>query len=132
MWVEELSIDNIRCFESARLRFVSSGNRYPWVTFLGENGGGKSTALQALGLLLAGPEGAQKLVPRPVGWLRDECKVGNIGARIHKDDDDPGQHGTKKIKQEFGYSYAITGSQPQTVNKSATRNQASFRPVKRY
>ena len=68
MWVEELSIKNIRCFESVTLRFSNGAEQpYPWVTFLSENGGGKSTALQALGLLLAGPEGAQKLLPRPVG-----------------------------------------------------------------
>jgi recombinational DNA repair ATPase RecF len=66
MWVEELSIENIRCFKSATLRFASGDARYPWVTFLSENGGGKTTALQALGLLLAGPEGAQK----PVNPLR--------------------------------------------------------------
>jgi energy-coupling factor transporter ATP-binding protein EcfA2 len=117
MWVEELSIENIRCFESATLRFASGEKPYPWVTFLSENGGGKSTALQALGLLLAGPEGAQKLVPRPVGWLRDEGKPGKIGARIHQADDDPGKHGTEKVRHAFGYSYTLTGTQSQTVNK---------------
>jgi len=55
MWVEELSLENIRCFEKATIKF--SKKEQPWITFLGENGGGKSTALQALGLLLAGPEG---------------------------------------------------------------------------
>src|SRR5208283_4482425 len=97
MWVEELSIENIRCFPQIALRFGGGDNPCPWVTFLGENGGGKSTVLQTLGLLLAGPEGAQKLVPRPMGWLRDEGKVGRIGARIHQDDNDPGKHGTEKI-----------------------------------
>ena len=116
MWVEELSIENIRCFESEPLRFASGDCPYPWVTFLSENGGGKSTALQAFGLLLAGPEGAQKLLPRPVGWLRDEGTLGKIGARIHQCDNDPGQHGTEKVRRAFSYSYTLTGSQAQTVN----------------
>lgn len=116
MWVEELSLENIRCFKSQRLQFAKGSDCYPWVTFLGENGGGKSTALQALGLLLAGPEGAQKLVPRPLGWLRDETTPGKIGARIHQDSEDPGKHGTEKVRHAFSYSYNITGSQSLTVN----------------
>jgi predicted ATPase len=117
MWVEELVIENIRCFESeTRLKFATGDDPSRWVTFLSENGGGKSTALQTLGLLLAGPEGAQKLLPRPVGWLRDENKLGKVATRIHQDDEDPGQHGTEKVRRAFSYSYTITGSQPQTVN----------------
>lgn len=86
------------------------------MTFLSENGGGKSTALQSLALLLAGPEGAQLLLPRPLGWLRDEEKVGKISIRIHQNENDPNKHGTVKIKRSFGYSYSITGSKPLTVN----------------
>src|SRR5687768_13257699 len=109
MRVEELSIENIRCFDSATLRFTrgSKNDFYPWVTFLSENGGGKSTALQALGLLLAGPEGAQKLLPRPLGWLRNEEQPGKIATRIQQGKNDPGKHGSEKIRHAFGYSYAI-------------------------
>lgn len=118
MWVEELTIENIRCFAAeTRIRFSRGENPFTWVSFLSENGGGKSTALQALGLLLAGPEGAQKLVPRPVGWLRDESKAGKIAARIHQDDCDPGRHGTEKVRRAFGYSYTLTGNQPLTINQ---------------
>ena len=117
MWVEELTLENIRCFESQAIRFGTPNGSYcRWVTFLSENGGGKSTALQSLALLLAGPEGAQLLLPRPLGWLRDEEKVGKISVRIHQDQNDPNKHGTVKIKRSFGYSYSITGSQPLTVN----------------
>src|SRR5580704_17535206 len=99
MWIESLDLENIRCFESATLRFMRSGEEpHQWVTFLGENGCGKSTALLALGLLLAGPEGAQSLMPRPMGWLRDESRQGKISARIHQADDDPGQFGNERIR----------------------------------
>jgi ABC-type Na+ transport system ATPase subunit NatA len=57
MWVEKLTLENIKCFDNCEMVFGTAKSRYKWVTLLGENGGGKSTALQALGLLLAGPEG---------------------------------------------------------------------------
>jgi hypothetical protein len=118
MWLESLDLENIRCFESASLRFLRTRDApYRWVTFLGENGCGKSTALLACGLLLAGPEGAQLLLPRPSGWLRDESKAGKISARIHQNDDDPGQFGTEKIRRAYGFSYSLTGTKQLTVNK---------------
>jgi hypothetical protein len=117
MWVEELHIENIRCFESETLKFSRIKNQpIRWITFLSENGGGKSTALQALGLLLAGPEGAQKLVPRPLGWLRDELKQGRISTRIHQGKNDPGKHGSEKVRNAFGYSYSISGTERLTIN----------------
>jgi hypothetical protein len=113
MWVEELAIENIRCFESESIRFTEGLDRpHRWITFLSENGGGKSTALQALGLLLAGPEGAQKLLPRPIGWLRKEKEPGKIATRIHKEENDPGAFGTEKKRLAFGYSYTLTGTEP--------------------
>lgn len=117
MWVEELSLENIKCFESQILRFGTKQEKYKWVTLLGENGGGKSTALQALGLLLAGPEGANQLLREPQGWLRDEEKVGKISARIHKGKNDPGQHGKEKVRNVFSYNYRITGSQRLEIDK---------------
>ncbi|MGL4463111.1 MAG: AAA family ATPase [Planctomycetia bacterium] len=117
MWVEQLTIQNVRSFESISISFTKPKEvPYRWITFVSENGGGKSTALQALGLLLAGPEGAQKLLPRPFGWLRDESRVGRIAARIHQDECDPGLHGKDKVKRAFGYSYSITGSAPLKVH----------------
>src|SRR5258708_30595954 len=114
MWVDDLTLENIRCFETATLEFTKKASKAPhkWITFLSENGGGKSTALQALGLLLAGPEGAQKLLPRPLGWLRDDKKQGKIAATIQQDKNDPGKHGEHKVRRAFGFSYSLTRSHP--------------------
>ncbi len=115
MLVYELALENIKCFEKATFRFVEKGVPCPWVTFLSENGGGKSTALQALALLLAGPESHQNLLPRPSAWLRDENRAGLISARIHQGERDPGRHGETKVRRTFGYSFHVTGGQPLTI-----------------
>ena len=66
MWVEEIVLDNIKCFERQSIKLGTKNAPFPWVTFLGENGTGKSTVLQSLALLLAGPEGATQLL-KPIG-----------------------------------------------------------------
>ena len=109
MWVESLFIGNIRSFERQQFSFARSKDTpYPWVTLLGENGGGKSTVLQALGLILAGPEGAQTLVPRPVGWLRNESQVGGMAASFRQGSADPGRW-KRKV---FRHGLAVTGREP--------------------
>jgi predicted ATPase len=117
MWVEKLTLENIKCFDNCEFDFGTPKARHKWVTLLGENGGGKSTALQALGLLLAGPEGATKLLNSPHGWLRDESKLGKISIKIHQGTNDPGVFGGQKTKarQLFSYNYLITGSQRLTI-----------------
>lgn len=128
MKVEELTLENIRCFEKATLKFRNRN----WVTLLSQNGSGKSTVLQSLALLLAGPEGAQKLTPRPVGWLRDESQRGKLSIKIHQSDCDPGQFGSEKITRTFGYSFFLTGSRPLTVgNKVYTEPGVHESPEKR-
>lgn len=118
MWVESLVIQNVRCFQQQAFSF-SQGREQPcrWITLLGENGGGKSTVLQALGLLLAGPEGAQKLLPRPSGWVRDESQPGRLEVRIHQGRKDPGRFGEKRVSRSFSYALLLTGSQPLTLRR---------------
>jgi energy-coupling factor transporter ATP-binding protein EcfA2 len=108
MWIERLLIQNIRSFEMQQFSFTrADGDPYRWVTLLGENGGGKSTVLQALGLLLAGPEGAQTLVPRPLGWLRNESAPGFLNVRFQQGARDPGKaNGSSKALK---YSLIVTG-----------------------
>lgn len=115
MWIEELSIDNIKCFDQATFQFGTKNGPNKWTTLLSENGGGKSTILQAISLLLAGPESAQRLLPRPNGWLKDESKAGKISIRMHQDDNDPGAHGSEKIRTSFGYSYHLSGQERITI-----------------
>jgi energy-coupling factor transporter ATP-binding protein EcfA2 len=117
MWVEEVSLENIKSCEKTTIKLGSKDSPYRWVTLLGENGGGKSTVLQSLGLLLAGPESINQLLPRPVGWIRDESKYGKVSVRIHQGEHDPNDCGEVKIKRAFKYSFFLTGSQNISINK---------------
>jgi energy-coupling factor transporter ATP-binding protein EcfA2 len=121
MWVENLFINNIRSFEKQELLFTRGKDEpYRWVTLLGENGGGKSTVLQALGLLLAGLEGAQALVPRPVGWLRDESLAGGMDMSFRQGSRDPGKTRTRS----FSFGLMMTGRR-----RLSLRNQVYTEPT---
>lgn len=117
MWIEELSLENIKCFEKQSIKFGTAKQKHPWVTLLGENGTGKSTILQSLGLLLAGPEGSKQLLTRPNGWLKEESKAGKMTIRLHQGENDPGQYGgEKKERKVFQYTFHVTGSEKISVN----------------
>lgn len=115
MWIEEFSLENIRCFEKISLKFGSKSSRYPWVTLLSENGNGKSTILQSIGLMLAGPEYSAQLLPRPLGWLKNESQPGKISIRVHKDECDSGEYGVEKRRTAFGYSMHVTGTEKVSI-----------------
>lgn len=118
MWVEKISLTNVRCFQHTEIVFTADEREgakaepCKWVTLLGENGVGKTTILQSIALLLAGPEAAKELLPRPNGWVRDPTQLGQIGATIHQEEDDAGTFGTEKRSNSFSYAYHITGDQP--------------------
>lgn len=112
MWVQELTLENIKCFEKMSIHFGTEEQPYKWISLLGENGGGKSTILQALSLMLAGYEGATKLLNSPKGWVRNEKELGKITIRIHQDKNDLGQYsGEKKTRTNFAYTFSVTGSE---------------------
>lgn len=124
MWVESITLNNIKCFQEQEIRFTRNpGARryrakpYYWITLLGENGVGKSTILQALALLLAGPEAAKELLPRPAGWVRDPKAPGKLTAILHQEEVDTGTFGEDKRRQTFSYSYFVTGSTAVEVGK---------------
>lgn len=132
MWIEELSIENIKGFEKINLNFSNKKEPYKWVTFLGENGGGKSTVLQAIGLLLAGPENVNKLLPVPYGWVRQEGNPGKLTIRIHQGENDPGTYGEKKESKSFSYTYFVTGSEHTSIrNKLYTEPTILENPERR-
>lgn len=126
MWVESLSLENIKCFDRQDVTFAqrrtprSKAEPYPWITMLGENGTGKSTLLQSLALLLAGPEAAKELLPRPAGWAREPMEFGKIGAVLHGgtvDMDLPYVLGESPPSKRYPLSYIVTGSRPVKLDR---------------
>jgi len=124
MRVESVTITNIKCFQHQEISFKidqkvrsDRAKSYSWITLLGENGVGKSTILQALGLLLAGPEAARELLPRPTGWVRDPKRSGTLKAKIHPDEGDIGKFGEGKQRKTFSLSYSVTSSLAVEVGK---------------
>lgn len=118
MWLKTIKIDNVKCFSETVLNFYKSKGadshqeRYRWITLLGENGVGKSTLLQSIALLLAGPEAAKELLPRPTGWLRNQSRPAKLTAEIFQDPKDEGDYGSPNKpwhRRKFSYSYYITG-----------------------
>ncbi len=132
MWIEELHLENIKGFEKINLRFSDQKGPVKWITLLGENGGGKSTVLQSLGLLLAGPENVNKLLPVPYGWVRNEGSAGKLTIRIHQGNNDPGTYGERKESKSFSYTYFMTGSTHTSIrNKIYTEPTILENPERR-
>ncbi len=135
MWVESITLSNIKCFREEKIFFTrnstTSKNVKPcsWITLLGENGVGKSTLLQALALLLAGPEAAKELLPRPTGWVSDSSKPGKLSAVLHQDEVDAGTFGKKQITKIFSYSYFVTGETPTTIKVGKDNKETYTEPA---
>lgn len=54
MWVRKIELNQVKCIEQLSIDLGTDAERYKWVTLLGDNGTGKTTILQALGLTLSG------------------------------------------------------------------------------
>jgi predicted ATPase len=116
MWIETLSIENIKCFDKQTIRLGTNKEPYRWITLLGENGTGKSTILQTLAIMIAGPEGANQLL-KPEGWLKDSSKAGKLTLRLHQGSNDPGLFGGDlKERKVFQYTLYVTGSEKLEIN----------------
>lgn len=123
MWLKGIRVENIKCFEDTgeifftRNQTKTSTRPHRWITLLGENAVGKSTLLQAMGLLLSGPEAAKELMPRPEGWVYNLKKPGKLTAHICQEEGDVGKYkGELRERNSFSYSFFVTGNQPVKVS----------------
>jgi hypothetical protein len=132
MWLKSVTLKNVKCFSDTTLDFSrdlskrSPPEPYRWITLLGENGVGKSTLLQSIALLLAGPEAAKELLPRPVGWLRDQSEPAKLTAEIRQNAEDEGNYGAPDKpwhRETFSYSYYVTGDREIRVPLVGRREQ---------
>lgn len=111
MWLKSIKIKDVKGFREQTISFHNKNNPYKWITLLGENGVGKSTLLQAIALLLAGSDGAKKLMLSPQNWVRNNSEYGQLTATIQRNNDDEGMMLNKgRNKFSYDYSYFVIGN----------------------
>ena len=92
MYLQEFTIQGIKCFDRVELKFPHVGEDYSgWIVLLGGNGMGKSTLLQAMAISLVGPLAGQRLLLNPDGWVRQ----GQATRRVLRVDR-PGEDGHRR------------------------------------
>ncbi len=82
MYLRKIRLKNIKCFSELELDFITQDVPRLWTAILGQNGLGKSTLLQAIGIALAGPGAMRELLPIAEGWVRSGQAYGEIEAEL--------------------------------------------------
>jgi predicted ATPase len=81
VYVDKISLENIRGFESLEFDLCRGEGKYAgWTVFTGDNGSGKSTLLKAIAVALTGRDVARSLQPSFHRWIREG--VGEHEAKI--------------------------------------------------
>ncbi len=99
-----------------------------WTAILGQNGLGKSTLLQAIGVALAGPWAVRELLPVAEGWVRFGEPYGEIDAILEWTE---GDAQTPKWPKKTPYTakYIVTGSNPEDLDVVSPERSLSFPPT---
>lgn len=90
MYIDRISLSNIRGFDQLDFSLVRPGGSYAgWTVFTGDNGSGKSTLLKAVAVALTGKDTARALQPSFHRWVSERQHEGAIElgiARVVEDD----------------------------------------------
>jgi len=126
MLLQEITLRNIKCFKELTLDFSERihhpkdvGSVRRWTTLFGMNGTGKSTLLQAMGIVLAGPGAVKELMPVAEGWVRKGCDYGEIEAKLLWTENDSAMKRPRK-SQPFAIRYLIAGENSSKLPSSLT------------
>lgn len=111
MYLKSIRLRNIKCFADAAVDFTSGESVRRWTTFFGRNGLGKSTLLQAIGVVLAGPSAVRELLPIPDGWVRKGQPWGEIIAEIWPTEGDASVK-RPRTSRPYEIRYLVTGGDP--------------------
>jgi energy-coupling factor transporter ATP-binding protein EcfA2 len=126
MYLKKIILKNVKCFKELELDFsVDILDRYVagpenvrlWTTLFGKNALGKSTLLQAMGAVLAGPSAMRELLPVAEGWLRVGEPYGEIYAELLWSEGDAAPPGPKRYKP-YVMQYLVSGSDPSKLPAS--------------
>jgi hypothetical protein len=123
MYLKKIILKNIKCFKELELDFSDQDSVRRWTTLFGKNALGKSTLLQAMGAVLAGPSAMRELLPVAEGWLRVGAPYGEIYAELLWSDGDAAPPGPKRYKP-YVMQYIVSGSDssklPASVSEKPT------------
>ncbi len=112
MYLRKVILKNIKCFADFELDFVQGKGIRQWTSLLGQNGLGKSTLLQAIGVTLAGPSAVRELLPVAEGWVRRGEPYGEIEAELFWTEGDALTPHWPKKKSPYIARYIVTGDDP--------------------
>lgn len=113
MYLRRIVLQNIKCFTEFELDFTEGGDVRLWTALLGRNGLGKSTLLQAIGVVLAGPVAVRELLPVAEGWVREGQPYGEIKAELKWTEEDALPPGRPKTISPYIARYVVTGNNPE-------------------
>ena len=112
MYLRKVILKNIKCFADLTLDFTQDKGIRQWTALLGQNGLGKSTLLQAIGVALAGPAAVRELLPVAEGWVRRGESYGEIEAELLWTEGDALAPNWPKKKSPYVARYIVTGDDP--------------------
>ena len=116
MYLRKIILKNIKCFANFELDFVAGKKDVRmWTALLGQNGLGKSTLLQAIGVALAGPAAVRELLPVAEGWVRRGESYGEIEAELFWTEGDALTPHWPKKKSPYVARYIVTGGEPERL-----------------
>ncbi|MBN1935938.1 MAG: AAA family ATPase [Anaerolineae bacterium] len=121
MYLKKITLKNIKCFNELSINFTEKHQARLWTTLFGENGLGKSTLLQAIGVVLAGPSAVRELLPVAEGWVRRGEPYGEIEAELLWTEGDTLIPGWPKKVTPYIVRYIVTGSDPERLPESLAK-----------
>jgi hypothetical protein len=118
MYLRKIALKNIKCFANFELDFTAGKSVRPWTALLGQNGLGKSTLLQAIGVTLSGPAAVRELLPVAEGWVRRGEPYGEIEAELLWTEGDALAPRWPKKKSPYIARYIVTGDNPEHLPRA--------------
>src|SRR5689334_12628144 len=97
MYLRHLRIENVKLFKEFELPFLRDGKARMWTVFVGENGIGKTTILQAIAAAASGKDRANQLADVP-SWrdVRSPDRAARVTAKFEF-----GKHGDYRRTYPF-------------------------------
>jgi energy-coupling factor transporter ATP-binding protein EcfA2 len=121
MYLKKIVLKNIKCFHELTLDFTKNETISLWTVLLGQNGLGKSTLLQAMGVVLAGPDAMRELLPVAEGWVSEGKAYGEIEAELIWTEGDARQSKQSKKDSPYLVRYVVTGDDPKRLPETLSK-----------